>query len=180
MMVQQEGAANEGYEDYESGTMQNGFLSSGHSIYGDQTYVYEPDKSFRGLTLEVLPSEENYNRLAKNIKFRRPTIEELMTGKKEEPPQDDTVTEIKKGKIVKFGWLEGVLMRCLLNIWGVMLFLRLSWVIGQAGFTEGLLIISLANSVTAITAISMSAVATNGQIASYSCKLHDLASAWEQ
>ena len=166
MMVQQEGAANEGYEDYESGTMQNGFLSSGHSIYGDQTYVYEPDKSFRGLTLEVLPSEENYNRLAKNIKFRRPTIEELMTGKKEEPPQDDTVTEIKKGKIVKFGWLEGVLMRCLLNIWGVMLFLRLSWVIGQAGFTEGLLIISLANSVTAITAISMSAVATNGQIAS--------------
>lgn len=24
-------------------------------------------------------------------------------------------------------------MRCLLNIWGVMLFLRLSWVVGQAG-----------------------------------------------
>lgn len=24
-------------------------------------------------------------------------------------------------------------MRCLLNIWGVMLFLRLSWVVGEAG-----------------------------------------------
>jgi solute carrier family 12 sodium/potassium/chloride transporter 2 len=165
-MVQQEGVANEGYEDYESGTMQNGFLSSRHSIYGDQTYVYEPDKSFRSMTLEVLPSEENYNRLAKNIKFKRPTIDELMTGKVEEQKQEEIATEIKKGKIVKFGWLEGVLMRCLLNIWGVMLFLRLSWVIGQAGFTQGLLIISLANSVTAITAISMSAVATNGQIAS--------------
>jgi Amino acid permease len=34
---------------------------------------------------------------------------------------------------LKFGWIKGVLMRCLLNIWGVMLFLRLSWVVGQAG-----------------------------------------------
>jgi len=34
---------------------------------------------------------------------------------------------------IKFGWLEGVYMRCLLNIWGVMLFLRLTWVVGQAG-----------------------------------------------
>lgn len=34
---------------------------------------------------------------------------------------------------VKFGWIEGVLVRCLLNIWGVMLFLRLSWVVAQAG-----------------------------------------------
>lgn len=34
---------------------------------------------------------------------------------------------------VKFGWIKGVLVRNLLNIWGVMLFLRLSWVVGQAG-----------------------------------------------
>lgn len=34
---------------------------------------------------------------------------------------------------LKFGWIQGVLVRCLLNIWGVMLFLRLSWVVGQAG-----------------------------------------------
>ena len=36
------------------------------------------------------------------------------------------------GKVVKFAWIEGVFMRCLLNIWAVMLFLRLTWVIGQA------------------------------------------------
>jgi Amino acid permease len=35
--------------------------------------------------------------------------------------------------VTKFGWIQGVLVRCLLNIWGVMLFLRLSWVVGQAG-----------------------------------------------
>ena len=38
-----------------------------------------------------------------------------------------------KGKVIKLNWLEGVFMTCLLNIWGVMLFLRLTWVIGQAG-----------------------------------------------
>jgi K-Cl cotransporter len=134
----------------------------------DLSYVYEPEKSLRHLTLEVLPLEDNYQKLVKNDLFRRPTVEELMMGKKVDPPIDEEsqTVEVKKGKIVKFGWLEGVLMRCLLNIWGVMLFLRLSWVIGQAGFVQGLLVITLANSVTAITAISMSAVATNGQIAS--------------
>lgn len=34
---------------------------------------------------------------------------------------------------VKLGWIQGVLIPCLLNIWGVMLFLRLSWVVAQAG-----------------------------------------------
>ena len=56
-------------------------------------------------------------------------------------------------------------MRCLLNIWGTMLFLRLTWVIGQAGIWQGLLIISLCNIVTVLSALSMSAIATNGQIA---------------
>ena len=55
-------------------------------------------------------------------------------------------------------------MRCLLNIWGVMLFLRLTWVIGQGGIMQGLLVILLCNVVTSITAVSMSAVSTNGQI----------------
>uniref|UniRef100_A0AAV2LMD9 Amino acid permease N-terminal domain-containing protein n=1 Tax=Knipowitschia caucasica TaxID=637954 RepID=A0AAV2LMD9_KNICA len=36
--------------------------------------------------------------------------------------------------VVKFGWIRGVLVRCMLNIWGVMLFIRLSWVFGQAGW----------------------------------------------
>jgi len=55
-------------------------------------------------------------------------------------------------------------MRCLLNIWGVMLFLRLTWVIGQGGVIQGLIVIALCNLVTILTAISMSAVATNGRI----------------
>ena len=65
---------------------------------------------------------------------------------------------------IKLTWKEGVLMPCLLNIWGVMLFLRLTWVIGQAGILQGLALMTIANVVTFLTAISMSAVCTNGQI----------------
>ncbi len=49
----------------------------------------------------------------------------------------------KKGKIIKLNWIEGVFMTCLLNIWGVMLFLRLTWVIGQAGMSNNNLIFYL-------------------------------------
>ena len=68
-----------------------------------------------------------------------------------------------KGR-VKFGWIRGVLIRCLLNIWGVMLFIRLSWVVGQAGIGYASLIILLSTLVTLLTTMSMSAIATNGEI----------------
>jgi len=48
-----------------------------------------------------------------------------------------TVPQLKStASGIKFGWIQGVLMRCLLNIWGVMLFLRLSWVVAQTGVGE--------------------------------------------
>ena len=55
-------------------------------------------------------------------------------------------------------------MPCLLNIWGVMLFLRLTWVVGQAGIGLSTIIILLSAFVTTLTSISMSAICTNGQI----------------
>lgn len=30
-------------------------------------------------------------------------------------------------------YLSSVQVRCMLNIWGVMLFIRMSWIVGQAG-----------------------------------------------
>uniref|UniRef100_A0A669PAC1 Solute carrier family 12 member 1 n=1 Tax=Phasianus colchicus TaxID=9054 RepID=A0A669PAC1_PHACC len=70
--------------------------------------------------------------------------------------------EEKKTGFVKFGWVKGVLVRCMLNIWGVMLFIRLSWIVGQAGIGLGVIIILLATMVTSITGLSTSAIATNG------------------
>ena len=107
----------------------------------------------------------------------RPTLDELMSGGNDDNNQKNRRRQSsiradleigengeQHGKVIKFGWIEGVYMRCLLNIWGVMLFLRLTWVVGEAGLFEALAIITLANVVTTITSISMSAVCTNGQI----------------
>ncbi|XP_016407740.1 solute carrier family 12 member 1-like [Sinocyclocheilus rhinocerous] len=68
------------------------------------------------------------------------------------------------GGIVKFGWIKGVLVRCMLNIWGVMLFIRLSWVFGQAGIGLGIVVVLLSIVVTSVTCLSMSAICTNGVV----------------
>lgn len=65
---------------------------------------------------------------------------------------------------VKFGWIQGVFVRCLLNIFGVMLYLRVSWVAGQAGVGLGSCIVLLASLVTTITALSTCAICTNGDV----------------
>lgn len=45
-----------------------------------------------------------------------------------------------------------------------MLFLRLSWVVGQAGVGFGSVIILLSMVVTTITTLSMAAICTNGEV----------------
>ena len=64
----------------------------------------------------------------------------------------------------KIGWIKGVLVPCLLNIWGVIMFLRLSWIVGQAGIGMSSVIVLLASVVTTISALSMSAICTNGEV----------------
>ncbi|XP_047122244.1 bumetanide-sensitive sodium-(potassium)-chloride cotransporter-like [Schistocerca piceifrons] len=124
-------------------------------------------RSLGQLTREVPPRAEHYRDFTNSPHAYRPTLDELHEGKysgKNEIKEEEETLQKKKGKVIKFGWVEGVFMRCLLNIWGVMLFLRLSWVVGQAGIGEGVGVIVVANFVTLLTTISMSAVCTNGQI----------------
>uniref|UniRef100_A0A8C4EM39 Solute carrier family 12 member 1 n=1 Tax=Dicentrarchus labrax TaxID=13489 RepID=A0A8C4EM39_DICLA len=80
-------------------------------------------------------------------------------------PSDDLESAVPTDKgAVKFGWIRGVLVRCMLNIWGVMLFIRLSWIFGQAGWGLGIVVIVLSCVVTTITGLSMSAICTNGVV----------------
>ncbi|KAL7639364.1 UNVERIFIED_CONTAM: hypothetical protein RMT77_009865 [Armadillidium vulgare] len=134
-------------------------------------YETRYQKSLRHyLTREALPNESHYRNLNSIVDgSARPTLDELhdatYRGRYQKGIDDPEEPEKKRrGKIIKLGWLYGVLMPCLLNIWGVMLFLRIAWVVGEAGIVFGVLIVSLANVITLITTISMSAVATNGQI----------------
>ncbi|KAJ8398255.1 hypothetical protein AAFF_G00428250 [Aldrovandia affinis] len=115
----------------------------------------------------VRPSlQELHDVFQKNDALATPdTVDEM--DESDGTPNDDVESvapEQDKGGIVKFGWIKGVLVRCMLNIWGVMLFIRLSWVFGQAGIGLGIVVIALSVVVTIITGFSMSAICTNGVV----------------
>ena len=64
----------------------------------------------------------------------------------------------------KFGTWDGVWARCMANIFGVIMFLRTGWVVGQAGIGLSCVIILLSGFITTLTTMSMSAIATNGHV----------------
>ena len=64
----------------------------------------------------------------------------------------------------KFGTFGGVFTPDVLTILGVIMYLRLGWVVGNAGFLGALAIILLAKSITICTALSMSSITTNIKI----------------
>jgi solute carrier family 12 (sodium/potassium/chloride transporter), member 2 len=67
-------------------------------------------------------------------------------------------------KPVKFGMWDGVFARCLLNIFGVIMFLRVPWLVAYAGFWETILCMTISVTITTITSLSLSAICTNGEI----------------
>ncbi|KAL2307820.1 hypothetical protein Nmel_000802 [Mimus melanotis] len=64
----------------------------------------------------------------------------------------------------RMGTFIGVYLPCLQNILGVILFLRLTWIVGTAGVLESFIIVFMCCACTMLTAISMSAIATNGVV----------------
>jgi len=64
----------------------------------------------------------------------------------------------------RFSTFEGVFTPCILSILGVIMYLRLGFVVGNIGLGGALSIIVLANLITLATALSMSSVVTNIRI----------------
>lgn len=64
----------------------------------------------------------------------------------------------------RFGTFEGVFTPCFLSLLGVIMYLRLGWVVGSVGLGGAIIIIILANMITLATALSMSSVVTNIRI----------------
>ncbi|XP_004697035.2 solute carrier family 12 member 2, partial [Echinops telfairi] len=154
--------------------------SSGHQhhyYYDTHTNTYYL-RTFGHNTMDAVPRIDHYRHTAAQLgeKLLRPSLAELhdelekepfedgfANGEESTPTRDAVVTYAAESKgVVKFGWIKGVLVRCMLNIWGVMLFIRLSWIVGQAGIGLSVLVIMMATVVTTITGLSTSAIATNG------------------
>ncbi|KAE8608204.1 hypothetical protein XENTR_v10011426 [Xenopus tropicalis] len=142
-------------------------------------------RTFGYNTVDAIPNYDHYanTEISGQIKKVRPTLEDLHSILKQDsshhldpPDYDNTVeppdgeaenTEQKPaGEPVRFGWIKGVMIRCMLNIWGVILYLRLPWITAQAGIALTWLIIFMSVTVTSITGLSISAISTNGKVKS--------------
>ncbi|CAL8276828.1 unnamed protein product [Lota lota] len=64
----------------------------------------------------------------------------------------------------QMGTFIGVYLPCMQNILGVIIFLRLTWIVGTAGILGTFAIVFMCCACTMLTAISMSAIATNGVV----------------
>jgi len=60
-----------------------------------------------------------------------------------------------------FGAFKGVFVPSILTILGVILFLRLGWIVGHSGLYSTFIIITLSSTITLITGLSISSTATN-------------------
>uniref|UniRef100_A0A669BMA5 Solute carrier family 12 member 2 n=1 Tax=Oreochromis niloticus TaxID=8128 RepID=A0A669BMA5_ORENI len=142
-----------------------------HYHYDTHTNTYYL-RTFGHNTIDAVPNIDFYRQTAAPLgeKLTRPTLSELHDEVRflllvadfifsEEAAAKEAAES--KG-VVKFGWIKGVLVRCMLNIWGVMLFIRMSWIVGQAGIALACVIVAMATVVTTITGLSTSAIATNG------------------
>ncbi|KAG7497199.1 solute carrier family 12 member 3-like [Solea senegalensis] len=133
-------------------------------------------------TLDLVPQLEYYastlprqqRRSRPSLDALRKTFDEVEAGRANATtdsgsslPDSGNVSQGHQGKApVQFGWVIGVMLRCMLNMWGVILLLRLSWITSQAGILLTWLIILLSMMVTSVTALSISAIATNGRVTS--------------
>ncbi|XP_077842284.1 solute carrier family 12 member 3 isoform X32 [Macaca mulatta] len=147
-------------------------------------------RTFGYNTIDVVPAYEHYANSTQPGEPRkvRPTLADLHSFLKQEGRhlhalafdsrpshemtdglvEDEAGTSSEKNpeEPVRFGWVKGVMIRCMLNIWGVILYLRLPWITAQAGIVLTWIIILLSVTVTSITGLSISAISTNGKVKS--------------
>ncbi|XP_070784511.1 solute carrier family 12 member 7 isoform X2 [Enoplosus armatus] len=127
----------------------------------------ENDKgnSYDGTNMALFEEEMDSNPMVSSLLNKLANYTNLTQGAQEHEEADDDEGPKKKAvKSPQMGTFMGVYLPCLQNILGVILFLRLTWIVGTAGILESLAIVCLCCSCTMLTAISMSAIATNGVV----------------
>ncbi|KAK7152036.1 hypothetical protein R3I94_008390 [Phoxinus phoxinus] len=157
------------------------FSLGGCSSFDSDSVASRSSAVFSGYdTLDTPPSYDFYTNteVFGRAKKSRPSLFQLHANPQDDPsppplyeetsvdkqsPDEDEPTE-PPPEPARFGWAQGVMIRCMLNIWGVILYLRLPWITAQAGIGLTWVIILLSSSITGITGLSTSAIATNGKV----------------
>ncbi|XP_069047202.1 solute carrier family 12 member 7 isoform X2 [Lepisosteus oculatus] len=135
----------------ESSPFINNDTDKGNLYEGKNMALFEEEMDSNPMVSSLLNKLANYTNLTQGV------IEH------EEAENEDGVKK-KAVKSPQMGTFIGVYLPCMQNILGVILFLRLTWIVGTAGILESFAIVFMCCACTMLTAISMSAIATNGVV----------------
>ncbi|XP_045907214.1 solute carrier family 12 member 7-like isoform X1 [Micropterus dolomieu] len=122
-----------------------------HYYEGKNMALFEEEMDSTPMVSSLLNKLANYTNLTQGVREH------------EEADSEDGVRRVAV-TVPHMGTFIGVYLPCMQNILGVILFLRLTWIVGTAGILESFAIVSMCCICTLLTAISMSAIATNGVV----------------
>ncbi|SJX64671.1 related to Na-K-Cl cotransporter [Sporisorium reilianum f. sp. reilianum] len=159
-----------------------------HSVYADQPYgastsnmahntsTIRPRRMQKGVSFSdrnVGPGEDGHQTRA-GKQYRRPPRSN--SGFVDVPytngttsahlPRTKSLGMISPAEMAprKLGTWDGVFMPVSLNILGIILFLRFGFILGQAGLLGALFLLILSYAIDTLTAMSLNAISTNGQV----------------
>ncbi|XP_030632353.1 solute carrier family 12 member 5 isoform X2 [Chanos chanos] len=127
----------------------------------------DPEKSqqYDGKNMALFEEEMDTSPMVSSLLSSLANYSNLTQGSKEhEEAENNEGSRKKPVQAPRMGTLMGVYLPCLQNILGVILFLRMTWMVGIGGVIEAFVIVLMCCSTTMLTAISMSAIATNGVV----------------
>uniref|UniRef100_A0A8D0ABM4 Solute carrier family 12 member 5a n=1 Tax=Sander lucioperca TaxID=283035 RepID=A0A8D0ABM4_SANLU len=127
----------------------------------------EKTQQYDGKNMALFEEEMDTSPMVASLLSSLANYSNLPQGSKEHEEAENNEAESSRKKPVKapaLGTLMGVYLPCIQNIFGVILFLRMTWLVGIGGVIGTFFIVFMCCSTTMLTAISMSAIATNGVV----------------
>uniref|UniRef100_A0A6Q2X272 Solute carrier family 12 member 5b n=1 Tax=Esox lucius TaxID=8010 RepID=A0A6Q2X272_ESOLU len=123
----------------------------------------EKSQQYDGKNMALFEEEMDNSPMVSSILSSLANYSNLPQGSKEhEEAENEEGDGVSKAP--SLGTLMGVYLPCIQNIFGVILFLRMTWMVGIGGVFGSFFIVFMCCSTTMLTAISMSAIATNGVV----------------
>uniref|UniRef100_A0A8D3DNJ4 Solute carrier family 12 member 5b n=1 Tax=Scophthalmus maximus TaxID=52904 RepID=A0A8D3DNJ4_SCOMX len=116
----------------------------------------EKSQQYDGKNMALFEEEMDTSPMVSSLLSSLANYSNLPTGSKEHEEEENNEEGL--------GTLMGVYLPCIQNIFGVILFLRMTWMVGIGGVFGSFVIVFMCCSTTMLTAISMSAIATNGVV----------------
>nr|XP_057907523.1 solute carrier family 12 member 5b isoform X3 [Doryrhamphus excisus] len=128
----------------------------------------EKNQQYDGKNMALFEEEMDTSPMVSSLLSSLANYSNLPTGSKEHEEAENNEEGARPSKkpiqAPQLGTLMGVYLPCIQNIFGVILFLRMTWMVGVGGVLGSFIIVFMCCSTTMLTAISMSAIATNGVV----------------